>query len=117
MAYTYESVVPWGRSFDEYRRMFSLTDTDLHGNILGCADGPAAFNATMAKRGHRVISCDPFYQFSEELVRKRIDETYDNVIAQTYGNRELFLWTNIPSVAELGRLRRAAMEEFLTDYD
>jgi len=30
-------VVPWGRSFDEYRRMFALSDCDLRGRVLGCA--------------------------------------------------------------------------------
>ena len=40
-----DQVVPWGRSFDEYRRMFALTDADLSRVILGCGDGPASFNA------------------------------------------------------------------------
>src|SRR6476659_5971473 len=117
MAYTYESAVPWGRSFDEYVRMFSLDDTDLRSKILGCADGPASFNAQMAKRGHHIVSCDPLYQFSGYRISKRIDETYDNVIAQTYGNLERFVWTTITSVDHLGRLRRAAMSDFLADYD
>jgi len=117
MAYTYESAVPWGRSFDEYVRMFSLDDTDLRSTILGCADGPASFNAQMAKRGHHIVSCDPLYQFSGHQISKRIDETYDNVIAQTYGNLERFVWTTITSVEDLGRLRRAAMSDFLADYD
>jgi hypothetical protein len=39
--FTLETVVPWGRSFDEYRRMFALSDDALQGRILGCADGPA----------------------------------------------------------------------------
>ena len=34
-------VIPWGRSFEEYRRMFALSDADLAGRILGCGDGPA----------------------------------------------------------------------------
>jgi hypothetical protein len=34
-------VIPWGRSFDEYRRMFALTDGDLAARVLGCGDGPA----------------------------------------------------------------------------
>jgi hypothetical protein len=34
-------VIPWGRSFEEYRRVFALTDEDLAGRILGCGDGPA----------------------------------------------------------------------------
>ena len=31
-------VIPWGRSFEEYRRVFALTDEDLAGRILGCGD-------------------------------------------------------------------------------
>lgn len=116
MAYTYESAVPWGRSFEEYVRMFGLSESDLYGRILGCADGPAAFNAEMARRGHRAVSCDPLYQFSAAQIQERIDETYDNIIAQTYTNLEKFVWTRITSVEELGRVRRASMNAFLADY-
>jgi hypothetical protein len=57
MAFTLDQVVPWGRSFDEYRRMFALSDDDLGLRILGCADGPASFNgeadhARRARRAH-----------------------------------------------------------------
>jgi hypothetical protein len=62
--FTLDRVVPWGRSFDEYRRMFALTDADLTSSIVGCADGPASFNAEATARGHSVISCDPIYRFS-----------------------------------------------------
>jgi hypothetical protein len=97
--------------------MFNLTNRDLGGRILSCADGPAAFNATMSKRGLRVVSCDPLYQFSPEQIRKRIDETYATIMEQTYHNTDRFLWTRIQSVEHLGQVRRAAMEEFLEDYD
>lgn len=117
MAYIYESAVPWGRSFDEYVQMFRLSDADLRLRILGCADGPAAFNAGLAEQGRAVVSCDPLYQFSTAQIQTRIDETYDNVIAQTYLNLERFVWTTIPSVEALGHKRRAAMNAFLADYD
>jgi len=47
MATELEKVVPFGRSMDEYRKMFALTDGDLDRKILGVADGPASFNAEM----------------------------------------------------------------------
>jgi hypothetical protein len=97
--------------------MFSLSESDLSGKILGCADGPAGFNARMAELGYCAISCDPLYQFSAAQIRKRIDETYNDIIAQTYGNIERFNWSTITSVDELGRVRRAAMDSFLADYD
>ena len=56
MAFKYETVVPWGRSFEEYQRMFALTEQDLNLRIVGCGDGPASFNAHMAERGRRVVS-------------------------------------------------------------
>jgi hypothetical protein len=116
MAFKYEEAVPWGRSFDEYRRMFGLTDEDLSRDILGCADGPASFNAEMSKLGHRVVSCDPLYQFSTEQIKQRIGATYDDVMGQARQNQEKFVWDVIPSLDDLGRVRLKAMSDFRGDY-
>ncbi len=116
MSFTLSQVVPWGRSFDEYAAMFALTDADLRSRILGCGDGPASFNAVLTKRGGHVVSVDPLYRFSQDGIRGRIRQTYTEVLEQTRKNAHEFIWTNIKSVDELGRLRMAAMEEFLSDY-
>ena len=47
MSFTLSGVVPWGRSYNEYVAMFSLSAVDLRQRILGCADGPSAFNLTV----------------------------------------------------------------------
>ncbi len=75
-------VVPWGRSFDEYRRMFALTDRDLCLRIAGCGDGPASFNAEATRLGFRVISCDPIYRWDAVHIEDRITATYDEVLEQ-----------------------------------
>lgn len=54
-------VVPWGRSLSEYRKMFSLLKSDFDKKILGCADGPASFNAELSEIGGNIISIDPIY--------------------------------------------------------
>jgi SAM-dependent methyltransferase len=115
--FTLDTVVLWGRSFDEYRRMFALTDEDLRGRVLGCGDGPAAFNAEATRRGARVTSCDPIYEFSADQIRERINATAEVVIEQTRRNRDEFVWTEITSVEHLHKVRMTAMEEFLADYD
>ena len=112
-----DQVVPWGRSFDEYRRMFSLTETALAGHIVGCGDGSASFNAEATRRGGRVTSCDPIYEFGESDIRRRIAATYDEMLEQTRRNAEEFVWDSIQSVEELGRIRLAAMRGFLEDYE
>lgn len=116
MSFTLEKVVPWGRSFDEYVAMFALSRTDLQKRLLGCGDGPASFNAMLTGQGGQVLSLDPLYRFSREDIRKRIEETYTDVMVQTRKNRAEFTWHHIKSVQELGRVRMDAMDAFLSDY-
>ena len=110
-------IVPWGRSFDEYRRMFALSELDLQSRILGCADGPAGFNAEASWRGAAVVSCDPLYGADTRQIRQRIEATFDEMLDQTRRNADEFVWDTITSVHELAVLRTSAMETFLADYD
>lgn len=116
MSFSLKEIVPWGRSFAEYVAMFALSDEDLGKQILGCGDGPAAFNARLSSRGGRVASVDPIYRYTADDIRRRIRETYAEVMAQTRKNAHEFIWTDISSVDELGRIRMSAMEEFLCDF-
>lgn len=115
--FTLDQVVPWGRSFEEYQRMFALGDDDLNRRILGCGDGPAAFNAEATRRGVSVTSVDPVYRFTTAQVGERIKATYVEMVEQLRQNMDEFLWTSFRSVEELGQVRMAAMEAFLADYD
>jgi len=115
--FTLDQVVPWGRSFDEYCRMFALSEADLRGSILGCADGPANFNAEATRRGTQMISCDPLYRLNTSEIRDRIAATYDQILEQTRRHLDEFVWTSIPTVEELGRVRMEAMQAFLQDFE
>jgi len=99
-----------GRSYDEYVAMFDLSGHDLKQRILGCGDGPAAFNAELTWRGDRVVSVDPVYAFDTKQIRNRIVETYDTVLEQLRRNRNDYVWESIASVDVLG-----AMNTFLAD--
>jgi len=113
---TYDSVVPWGRNFDEYCAMFALSDDDLAGRTLGCGDGPAAFNADLTARGGRVVSVDPIYQFTADEIRARIHATAPQVMEQTRAHLDDFVWTTIPSPEALFDIRMVAMNRFLADF-
>jgi hypothetical protein len=116
--FTLNDVVPWGRSLNEYRRMFALSEEDLGRRILGCADGPASFNAEATALGGTVVSIDPLYAFSAEDIRRRIDQTFTAVMEQTRQNAAEFVWNEeIPNIDVLGQLRMAAMQRFLDDYE
>jgi hypothetical protein len=114
--FTLDRVVPWGRSFDEYRAMFALSDGDLEVKLLDCAGGPSGFTAEASRRGSAVISCDPIYQYEAGQIQSRIAATCDQILDQTRRNTDQFVWTHIQSVEELGALRLSAMRSFLDDY-
>lgn len=117
MAFQLDAIVPWGRSFDEYVAMFDLSARDLNGSILGCGDGPAAFNCELTQRGGRVTSVDPLYSFDAGKIEQRIDATFAQILAETTKNKHEFVWKSIPSIEALGRVRMEAMQTFLADYD
>src|SRR5262245_15043514 len=116
MAFSLDRIVPWGRSFGEYVRMFSLSQNDLTRRVLGCADGPASFNAEANSRGINVVSVDPLYSFSAEEVRNQIKKVCPQVLEQTRQNQHDFIWREFASIEALGRARLRAMARFLADY-
>jgi hypothetical protein len=115
--FTLDSVVPWGRSFSDYERMFALSAHDMRGRILGCGDGPAAFNAVATGSGTHVVSVDPIYRWSAAEIAGRIEATRDTVLDQLRRNPRGYRWERITSVEALWDERRAAMEVFLADYE
>lgn len=117
MDFYYKDIVPWGRSFDEYLGMFNLSEEDLARDIIDVGGGPASFNALMHQRSTPIVSADPIYRYSEAELRQRIQETYDDVIAQARRNRDKFVWTHITSVDELADIRMQAMDTFCRDFE
>jgi hypothetical protein len=115
MGFKLESIIPWGRSLEEYVGMFDLKPDEFSLKILDCGGGPASFNTQMNRQGYSVISCDPIYQFWAAEIAQRIQDTYQTVIDGVKANRENYTWQIIPSPEELGKVRMAAMEQFLED--
>ena len=115
-SFTIDNVYPWGRSFDEYREMFALSDADLELRIIALADGPAGFNAELTQRGGRVVSCDPLYQFDGAQIRRRVEQTRAVMIDVVQRNAHRFAWMRFRTPDDLVRERMGAMEAFLADY-
>lgn len=117
MSFKLNSVVPWGRNFDEYKAMFMLTDGDLKKKIAGFGDGPASFNFEADKMGIDVTSYDIVYQFSKEELKKRIEEVRGVVMEQMAENMNNYVWKNIKCLDELEEVRMSAMNLFLEDFE
>src|SRR5262249_39112028 len=109
-------VVPWGRPFAEYVRMFALAPADLDRRVLDCGGGPASFAAEAAARGHHVVASDPLYRFTDEEIARRIHEVYPAMVAGMEAARDRFNWTEAGSPRQHAARRLAAMRRFLADF-
>ena len=116
MAMNLDQVVPFGRSLDEYVRMFALSEADLQGSILSVADGPASFNAEGAKKGYQIESVDPLYCFGADEVRDRFYAVLDNIINQIIASPEDWVWSYHQSPEDLKANRVRVTERFYEDY-
>lgn len=110
-------VIPWGRSFSEYVRIFSLTEKDFKKKILGCSDGPASFNAEAKEGGIKVISCDPLYRYSAQEINKRIDETMLVMLQRIAQNKSDYIWNSFKSIETWKKHRILTMKKFIIDYE
>ncbi|RCJ26599.1 SAM-dependent methyltransferase [Nostoc sp. ATCC 43529] len=117
MVMVLDKVVPFGRSMDEYIKIFNLTKADLNKRIIGVGDGPASFNAEMARQGKNVVSIDPLYQFSGDQILQRFNEVVDNIINQVKATPNDWVWSYHKSPDDLRQNRVKVIQEFLADYD
>lgn len=112
-----EKVVPFGRSLDEYKNMFALSDSDLEKAIVGVGDGPASFNAEMSALGKPVISVDPLYVFRAVDIEKQFNAVVDNIIAQVKATPDDWVWSYHRSADGLKENRVRALRCFAADYE
>lgn len=113
----YKNIIPWGRSYTEYVNMFHLSPGFLSKKVLGCGDGPAAFNAVANAFGGHVVSVDPIFELSKDKIEKQINSSFSEVINQTRANMEQFNWEQFGSLEGLGKIRMKSMKQFLNDYE
>lgn len=112
-----DEVVPFGRSLDEYRLMFGLSESDLEKKILGVGDGPASFNAELRALGKSLVSVDPLYIFSAADIKTRFYQVLDNIIGQVKASPDDWVWTYHASPDHLRANRVNALETFAADFE
>lgn len=117
MAVSFDQIVPWGRTREEYELMFDLPAANLADGVIDCGGGPSSFTAEMFASGHRAIAVDPIYTFSGPEIRTRFDAVADNMISQVRATPDDWVWGYHRNPDGLLANRRAALEKFLQDYE
>lgn len=112
-----EKVVPFGRSLDEYKTLFALSDSDLEKTIIGVGDGPASFNMEMFALGKSVVSVDPLYVFQAAEIENQFNAVVDDIIAQVRVTPGDWIWSYHRSPEHLKENRVRALRLFAADYE
>lgn len=111
-----DQIVPLGRSAADYRAMFALERCDRARRLLGCGDGPAAFNADWTGEGGQVVSLDPLYAWPAAAIRERITATFPDVVRRMHAEPGRFALKPGDTIDALAARRWQAMQRFLADY-
>lgn len=97
--------------------MFNLAAADLAGGVLDCGGGPASFTAEVSASGYRAVSVDPIYVHPAVEIRERFEATVNPILDQVRATPDDWTWSFHRDPDDLLTNRRAALEEFLTDYE
>lgn len=111
-----EEIIPWGRSFKEYCRMFNLEIEALPDSILDCGAGPSNFCSVANSRGSRVVAVDPLYRFPPDEIEKRFQQVVPNILNMMKENADQFLFDRFETPEDVIKGRQNSMERFLDDY-
>lgn len=116
-AYPQVGVASTCRSFEEYRAMFQLTETNWNkGPVLDVAGGASSFVAELNAMGIAAFAADPFYEGETEAIIaagfKEI-EVSSAKLENIAGNYD---WSYYGSPKQHRRLRENSLARFAADF-
>ncbi|WP_413377656.1 SAM-dependent methyltransferase [Alkalihalobacillus sp. 1P02AB] len=112
-----ERIVFIGRSYEEYIKMFALSEEALIGKrILDCPAGACSFAAVAAKKGLNVTAIDQAYRFSPEQIRRKGVLDIEHVIDNMHMTKTKYQWEFFENIPHLKEHRLTALQTFLADY-
>lgn len=106
----------WGRTLEEYRKIFSLYKLTPQTKIISIADGPSTFNLQLREIGLQAISVDPIYNLSVDNLKACFEESYLFNKNFFYQYPDKFNLTSSEEVETLLSKRRKTFENFINDY-
>ena len=95
--------------------MFCLSGQDLSDGVLDCGGGP--FTAELSSSGQRAVSVDPVYAYPGSEIRARFEAEVEPMLSQVRATPDDWTWTYHRDPVHLLANRRAALENFLADYE
>ncbi len=106
-----------GRTFDEYYRMFDLSNVPLKNEtILDVASGVSSFCAEANAKGYNVTASDKIYMSGASDIGQKCAQDLDTVIKQLPDIADLYVWDYFRDIRSLKMQREMAYKLFVQDF-
>lgn len=106
----------WGYQRDEYIEMFDLT-LDKPTSFLEYHCGPSAFNQALTKHSGSVVSCDPLFELTEDVLKNYVEPEFQTASQQLAKHPHLDLSHYGGQLQTLIKTRKKGLELFFEDYE
>lgn len=113
-----ERVLFYGRTLQEYVKMFALELSDWHGcKLLDCPAGPASFVEEASEQGIDIVGCDPMYtdELEQVLIKSGISDI-EQVIQSCAEYPQLFSQKFYDSLEVMQEYATKALKIFARSY-
>ena len=112
-----KDIVLIGRTFDEYYRMFELSNINFKDEkILDVASGVSSFCSEANSKGYNVTASDKIYSFSAEKIEEKCAEDLKMVMEKLPSVADLYKWEFFENVDALKKNRERAYRLFVEDF-
>ncbi len=117
-AYPQTGVASTCRSYEEYRLMFDLGQTDWkhRGPVLDVAGGASSFTAQLNAKGIPAVAVDPFYAGETEEVIGKARQEIEVSSAKIAAISDIYDWSYYGSPDNHREMRERSLELFAEDY-
>jgi hypothetical protein len=105
------------RSFREYEAMFSLTVSDLSGQVLDCPGGASSFTVEASDLGAQVTAVDPVYAMSTPALHELVMVQPDRGSAHTAAGSDRYEWDFYGDIEGHRDMRKRSAALFARDFE
>lgn len=111
-----ERIVFIGRTFEEYLKMFSLSEEELQGKkILDCPAGACSFTAVGNKSGLDVTACDIAYYHSGQDLKNKGLQDIEHAMEHMQKAQNNYKWDYFKDIEGLRSHRLSALQDCTKD--
>ncbi|WP_163530165.1 class I SAM-dependent methyltransferase [Halobacillus ihumii] len=111
-----EKVIFIGRTYEEYMKMFSLSEDLLEGKkILDCPAGACSFTSVGQKKGLNITACDIVYDHSLEDLKSKGQEDIAHTMEHMEKAKTNYIWDYFKNIHHLKEHRQRALNDCAAD--